>query len=533
MEGSCRRVEHVRFTGSEYRWSFAEGLPMPRLLFYEAGRAPSTRSVRELRTLINAGWDVAVAVLPEHAARVNGLRFRPCLLPASTSNPLYERLGVQAEALTEQLRGVRRELDEAIAADDTSSLRAELAQAKDRIDELAARVRQHRAGGDSAAEANARADLAAAKDQGATIAERIRALGAHGQVAELRQRRDALAAKIRAVGNARTMRTPLTNGSTFGDLARLEPQWHDAAQVLASEGADLFWAADLNALPPVIWASEAAAPGPTPVVFDSHESFCDLTYLPDLYKEGWRTIADTFIPLATAVLAVSERIAQVLRDEHGAQRMIVVPNYALPGAAPDRTVRAVLGLPAHVPLAVHIGNVFRTRSPHTAVDLAAEVPDIHVAFVGEADEGVVEQLKETARARGVDERLHFVPAVPATELTGFLADADLSVILYTAEGARNLELTMPNKLYDSLAAGLPIVAASGSAAADFIVAEGLGHVYDASHPAQIGAAVRQLLADGNARERARQRSAEFIWPNAEPIILSLVDELVAAARASA
>jgi glycosyltransferase involved in cell wall biosynthesis len=506
---------------------------MPRLLFYEAGRAPSTRSVRELRTLISAGWDVTVAVVPEHAARVNGLRLRPCLLPASTGNPLYERLGVQAEALTEQLRGVRRELDEAIAADDTSSLRAELAQAKDHVDELAVKVRQYRAVGDAAAEANARADLAAAKDQRAAIAEHIRALGAQGQVTELRQRRDALATKIRAVGNARTMRTPLTNGSTFGDLARLEPQWHDAAQVLVSEGADLFWAADLNALPPVIWASQAATPAPTPVVFDSHESFCDLTYLPDLYKAAWKTIADTFIPLATVVLAVSDQIAHVLREEHRARRTLVVPNYAIPGAAPNRTVRAVLGLAAQVPLAVHIGNVFRTRSPHTAVDLAAEVPDIHVAFVGAADDDVKEQLKETARAHGVDERLHFVPAVPATELTGFLADADLSVILYTAEGARNLELTMPNKLYDSLAAGLPIVAASGSAAADFVFAEGLGHVYDASHPREIGAAVRQLLVDGSARGRARQRSAEFTWPNVEPTLLSLVDELVAAARTSA
>jgi glycosyltransferase involved in cell wall biosynthesis len=508
---------------------------MPRLLFYEAGHGPTTRSVRELRTLVNAGWDVAVAVLPEHAARVNGLRFRPCLLPASTGNPLYERLDTQAEALTEQLGGVRRELDEAIAADDTSRLRAELAQAKERTDDLAVRVRQYRAGGDSAAEANARADLAAAKDQRAAIAERIRALDAHGQVAvpELRRLTDALAAKIRAVGNARTMRTPLTNGSTFGDLARLEPQWHDAAQVLASEGADLLWAADLNALPPVIWASQAAAPGPTPVVFDSHESFCDLTYLPDLYKAGWRTIANTFIPLATAVMAVSERIAQVLRDEHGAQRTIVVPNYAIPGATPDRTVRVVLGLPAQVPLAVHIGNVVPTGGLHTAVDLAAEVRDIHVAFVGAADDSAREQLKETARSRGVDERLHFVPAVPATELTGFLADADLSVILYTADSARNLELAMPNKVYDSLAAGLPIVAASGSAAADFVVAEGLGHVYDASHPHQIGAAVRQLLADDNARERAKHRSAEFIWPNAELTLLSLVDGLVAVARPSA
>ena len=131
--------------------------------------------------------------------------------------------------------------------------------------------------------------------------------------------RIAVATKMRAIGEARRTATPLTGGASFGDLSRMEPRWHDAAQVLAGVPADLLWAADLDAPPLLlVWASEAATQ-PPPVILHCHELWTGLEYMPQLYQAGWHApLADRFIPLAAAVLpAVSEPIARVLAGEHG------------------------------------------------------------------------------------------------------------------------------------------------------------------------------------------------------------------------
>jgi glycosyltransferase involved in cell wall biosynthesis len=261
------------------------------------------------------------------------------------------------------------------------------------------------------------------------------------------------------------------------------------------------------------------------VVYDAHELFCDLEYLPSVYRAAWRAIADQFVPLASVVITVSDPIAELLRDEHRAQRTVVLPNHALPGNPPRARIRQVLGLSEHTPLAVHIGNVGPTRNPQAALDLLFDFPDIHVAFVGATNTNTARELQALAAARGVADRLHLVPAVSQSELTGFIQDADLSVILYTANAARNLELAMPNKLFDSLAAGLPVIAADGTAAAEFVERRRLGRAFDPGRVGDLAASARALLADGMTTSRAREHRHEFFWTSVEPILASLMEEL--------
>src|SRR5262249_60364172 len=110
-----------------------------------------------------------------------------------------------------------------------------------------------------------------------------------------------------------------------------------------------------------------------------------------------------------------------------------------------------------LPLAIPGGTISHARNPLFAVDLLVEMPELHVAFVGAPNGTVVEDIRTRAQEQGVADRLHFVPPVPLVDLTGFISDADLSLIMIDGSRSRDTLYTTPNKLFDSLAAGVPVV----------------------------------------------------------------------------
>ncbi|MBB5788410.1 glycosyltransferase [Jiangella mangrovi] len=312
------------------------------------------------------------------------------------------------------------------------------------------------------------------------------------------------------------------------DLNILAYEWVAAAEALVARPAHVYWAADLDALPAAVWAAEVNEG--SRLVFDAHELFTELDYLDPAQLGDWDEIARTFIPKADLVLTVCDGIADILSDRYGARRVEVVPNLAVPGDPSPTSIRRELGLPELTPLAVHVGNVPANRRPELAVELLAKSPQLHVAFVGEVRQQQDEKLYELAEPLGVRDRLHFVPPVPGNELVSFLRDADASLIMYSPKTSANLRLAMPNKLFDALAAGLPVVATEGTAAADYVEKEQLGATFADGDATQMAAAVEAVLRDEQMPQRIADRYAEFVWPSNEERLAGLITELARSAE---
>jgi hypothetical protein len=539
-----------------------------RLLFYEGGAAPTTRSVRELGTLARAGWHITVAHAPAATEAVRELGYESLLLPEAPANPILERLTEDLAGINERrqvydaqvdalLRRFRRRHDpwrkllQRRSSWLTAVINREAALVR-RLRAAANRVAPKKPGGRFArlkktrtvralrragagffhgAEALVRWRMEAAKARRMSLANRIRNVGGADRRAleQVKKERSVLAARARAVHAARRTPAPLSGGVLFGDLARWEPRWQADAVAMASFDADVVWVADLDALPAAIWAAEAMANKP-PVIFDSHELFTEMEYLPELYREAWVQLAKQFIPRATVVLAVSEPITDVIRDELGAREAITLHNLALPGPAPKRGVRDVIGLAPDVPLAVHIGHISYARriSPDAILDLLTGVPELHLAFVGTADGTIRDDLRQAATENGTADRLHFVDPVPLPQLGGFVGQADISILLHDGSRSRDNAFAMPNKLFDSLAAGLPVLAPRSALPAEFVEREGLGRGFHLDRPGDLAAAARALLADQATRERVRQRRAEFSWSTIEPTLVRLVNRVALA-----
>lgn len=254
---------------------------------------------------------------------------------------------------------------------------------------------------------------------------------------------------------------------------------------------------------PVLWAyvpqAEALldALDPSLVVYHCVD---DLAAQPGIDAASFRAAETRFARRADLVLASAPSLAERMRTLSG--NVLYAPNVAdtalFARALGDGPVDAALAALPH-PRVVFTGAVVATKlDVPLLVDLARARPDWSFALVGPV--GVGDPRTDVA-ALGAEPNVHLLGARRYGELPDVLRGADAGLIPY----ARN-ELTdgiFPMKVYEYLAAGLPVVATQLPS----IV--GVTDVATASDAAGIAALLDRALGhDDPARRAARSRAAE-------------------------
>lgn len=108
----------------------------------------------------------------------------------------------------------------------------------------------------------------------------------------------------------------------------------------------------------------------------------------------------------------------------------------------------------------------------------------------------LEALRALARELGVADRVHIQGRLPYARVLSAMAQADVGVIPHYATDAWNS--TMPNKLFDYMLAGLPVVVSDARPTARVVKAEACGEVFRDRDVADL---VRSLRALGDPAVR--------------------------------
>ena len=114
-------------------------------------------------------------------------------------------------------------------------------------------------------------------------------------------------------------------------------------------------------------------------------------------------------------------------------------------------------------------------------------------------------------------RIVVLPAVPSGELLEWTAGATLSFVGAPPKTI-NLRLTIPNKLFESLMAGVPVVVSGGTAVASLASSADVGIVVQPWSPEALAAALSAALEEPEAVQTARRlraRTAALERYNAE------------------
>ena len=157
--------------------------------------------------------------------------------------------------------------------------------------------------------------------------------------------------------------------------------------------------------------------------------------------------------------------------------------------------------------------------PALALPPLRDVP-LTVVFLGF---GRMEARLRAAAAASAG-RIVVLPPVPSEDLLDWTAGADVAFVGAPPKTV-NLRLTMPNKLFESLMAGVPVLVAAGTAVASLVEREGVGAVVSPWSSGTLAGALASMLSAPEAervRLRARARTAALDRYNAETEHIGLV-----------
>ena len=228
---------------------------------------------------------------------------------------------------------------------------------------------------------------------------------------------------------------------------------------------------------------------------------------PPLVRAAFRWLERRWARRVDAVITVNDAYAAILARTLGREIAAVVrncpPRYDPPSPPPD-LIRRQLGLPASTAIVLHQGNLQTDRGIEEGMSAILEVPGAVLVILGFG--ALHDQLAEATRREPWADRVFVVDAVPPSQLLDWTASADL-LLMAIQPTSLNHRYTTPNKLWEGLAAGVPVVASDLPGMAEVVRETGAGVLCEPTSPSAIAAAIRDILSRSPAeRDDLRRRA---------------------------
>ena len=283
--------------------------------------------------------------------------------------------------------------------------------------------------------------------------------------------------------------------------------------------AALLFSNDLDTLLPNFFVSRLKR---SELVYDSHEYFTEtpeLTGRPGVQKV-WKGIEGFVLPRLEEMITVCDSIAALFEEKYGLE-CHVVRNIPPRRALPPKGDRKTLGLPEHGHLLVLQGSGINIQRGAEELLLAMQyLDDCLLLVIGGGD--VLPQLKRLAQELRLTERVRFLPRMSYAGMMAYTQLADFGFCL-DKDTNLNYRYSLPNKLFDFIQAGVPVIAAHLPEIEKVIRRYDLGLFIEDHAPETIARTVREGLSDPERRARWKvalaQAAQELCWENEEQRLL--------------
>jgi glycosyltransferase involved in cell wall biosynthesis len=241
---------------------------------------------------------------------------------------------------------------------------------------------------------------------------------------------------------------------------------------------------------------------------------------------------------ANLVITVNESYAKILERLLEVPRPPVVmncqPRWTAPDPPPD-LIRDALGIAPETGIALYQGRLQSDRGIEQSMEAILEVPNAVLVLLGFGN--WQKRLAGQIAAAPYHGRVFLLPAVPPDQLVDWTASADVSVMAIQPSSL-NHRWTTPQKLFESLAAGTPVVASNLPGMAEIVRPAGAGSLADPTDPHDIALKLRGILEvspEERRALRARVTAAareRFTWEAQALTLLQLYREQLGEDRAA-
>jgi len=231
------------------------------------------------------------------------------------------------------------------------------------------------------------------------------------------------------------------------------------------------------------------------LVYDSHELYSEQEFSKS-ESASWSSVEQRHIHACDQVITVNPSIANELQRRYGLDRVEVIYNAERirPLSARPWHLHERFGIARDQPIMLFQGGLVANRHLSELVEAMVMLRHLPVHLVLLGDGQLTGYLHRLIRRKQLDGRVHLHPAVAQADLLDVTASADAGIIPYQRTCLNNYYCT-PNKLFEFIAAGVPILASDLPELRRLVHEQRIGRVANLATPARIADAIEGFLKD--------------------------------------
>jgi len=303
------------------------------------------------------------------------------------------------------------------------------------------------------------------------------------------------------------------------------------------EKADVYHAHDLDTLLICFLASRT---NKAKLIYDSHELFLEMEK--SYFSEVWwgKFAAAILIPVwrveerfcarrANYLITVNDSLKDILTRNLGTGNIAVLMNCpTFKKVSKGREFHKEFSLPKGAKVVLYQGGIMWRRAVRQVADSVEFLSeDTYLIFMGGGGDKNV--LIKYVSVKEYFARVKFHEEVSLKELPRYTASADLGVVPLLNVSLNNY-YGLPNKLFEYMHAGLPIVASDFPEIKKIVVGEGIGICFNPEDPKDIAVSINKVLGNDKLREKMSGKvlnlaRTKYNWEIEEKKLLNIYKEL--------
>jgi len=294
--------------------------------------------------------------------------------------------------------------------------------------------------------------------------------------------------------------------------------------LLQGTRTDIIHAHDLWVLPA---AAVAAALKRTKLIYDAHEYYAGLEIFNHhrIRRFLWLLLESLLVRFVDVLLTVSDPLADLYRARYPSiPECRVIRNLPL---KEDPSPALAETLPENFRyLLVYHGHLKPGRGLENLVRAMATVENAGLILIGGGE--LLVQLQDLIAEPDVREKVLIRNYVPLESLISTSARADIGVALFEKTSI-NYTYALPNKFFEYIMAGLPVLASDIETLKQYIDTYDIGRTVDPSDPGRIAEMIKEMLGDPQRLEEwsrnARSAADLLNWNTESEEMLRIYENL--------
>ena len=278
---------------------------------------------------------------------------------------------------------------------------------------------------------------------------------------------------------------------------------------------DVFVANDLDTLPANYLASRIKR---KPLVYDSHEYFTEVPELigRPIVRSIWAGLEKLLVPRVDAAYTVCDSIAEVYHDLYKVDFKVVrnLPVCSQIEKSEHQEKRE--GQPKVI---LYQGALNLGRGVEAAIRSMQFLDGAELWLAGDGD--ITNQLKELVAELQLESKVKFLGRLPLHQLCEVTRQADLGISLEEDLGL-NYRFALPNKLFDYIQAGVPVLVSNLPEMRHVVEHYQIGVIAETHQRKELAELIKTALFDQEKRRIWKQNlpvaASELCWENEEKIL---------------